>query len=322
VRAEQPDLRTLTLQYAEDESLVWHLDGANFAHDPEYKGLADSSKYATHNVVKKWPDGYTMVKLSPADCKVEGALMQHCVGKDATGYAKRVASEDIELYSLRDPQNKPHVTIEVSARGRVGRGTIEQIQGKQNKEPIAKYHPYIDAWLTERGNHTRSTLQYASPENLARVVPWAIQEANEHPRSRWEMEDLLLHIAQSPKASPEMLAQILRVDDNVLQRRAVENPNADATVLEAMVQKFTEDPHEASINAIKTVVSSPSTNDRVLRMLAEDLAYHMQQGDLGHGESFVEVLEQIEESDKATGATRTLAMRALDHAKRNQDDSE
>lgn len=311
IRAENPDLSKLTFQKAEDDSLAWHLDGANFANDPEYKGFADSSKYATHDVVKKWPDGYTMVRLSPADCKVEGALMQHCVGKDATGYAKRVQSENIELFSLRDPQNKPHVTIEVDARGAVGRGTVEQVQGKQNKPPVEKYHPYIDEWLTERGNHTKHTLQYASPENLARVTEWALTEANDYPRRRWEMESLLNEIAGNSKATPEMLVQILRTNDDQLQRTSVANPNADATVMQAMVNQFLLDPEDVSDYALSTAVSSVAIEDKALRELAEELDRMLKQGDYYHGTA-VELLERIEENPKASGETRKLALRAID----------
>lgn len=75
--------------------------------------------------------------------------MQHCLGQFEDlevltgGYAEYYVTEKEEgmlrLFSLRDAHNKPHVTLSLE-RDMTGTGwRIEQIKGKQNAVPIAKY---------------------------------------------------------------------------------------------------------------------------------------------------------------------------------------
>lgn len=78
-------------------------------------------------------DGSRIVKLlSPAAFKREGFLMRHCVGS--------MNPANAAIYSLRDKNNDPHVTFEVTQDGK----TINQIKGKGN----GSIHPrYIDSTL-------------------------------------------------------------------------------------------------------------------------------------------------------------------------------
>ncbi len=118
--------------------------------------------YRTDDVVYSFSNGYKIVAVSdPQDLKVEGDMMQHCVG---TNYCYYVEEGRGKIYSLRDPSNKPHVTI----RTRVERSTwpikeltelsgetyqpietVEEIKGKQNEPPVAKYQEMIKEWLSE-----------------------------------------------------------------------------------------------------------------------------------------------------------------------------
>lgn len=73
--------------------------------------------------------------------------MQHCVGqfqnkKALTGgygdyYARRIEQGEMRLFSLRDSNNIPHVTV--SLKVNKGMLSIDQIKGKQNRHPIKKY---------------------------------------------------------------------------------------------------------------------------------------------------------------------------------------
>lgn len=82
-------------------------------------------------------DGYSWVLLTNKDCLGrEGKLMGHCVGT----YDK-YASEGTKIYSLRDPENNPHVTVEVT------HNKIQQIKGKENNPPTPQYIPYVEAFL-------------------------------------------------------------------------------------------------------------------------------------------------------------------------------
>jgi len=75
--------------------------------------------------VKKYPDGFRWVKLMNAQAlAVESDRMRHCVGKG--GYTNRVLDGTVEIYSLRDADDKPHTTIE----WRPGSQTVAQIKGE------------------------------------------------------------------------------------------------------------------------------------------------------------------------------------------------
>ena len=52
--------------------------------------------------------------LDPEALKYESKYMHHCVGKDGMQYAKAVMAGDTQIYSLRDEDNIPHVTVEVT----------------------------------------------------------------------------------------------------------------------------------------------------------------------------------------------------------------
>ena len=79
----------------------------------------------------------------------ESALMQHCLGefdnvqKAEGGYGSYyyglIQREEISLYSLRDEKNMPHATISVTRRHKALH--LDQIKGKQNQAPVARYIP-------------------------------------------------------------------------------------------------------------------------------------------------------------------------------------
>lgn len=78
----------------------------------------------------------------------EGALMKHCVGS----YAKKVKEGSTSIYSLRDAEGKPHVTIEAQP-GIDGVHEIVQIKGVANSMPKALHLmglPALMAGLEER----------------------------------------------------------------------------------------------------------------------------------------------------------------------------
>jgi hypothetical protein len=116
---------------------------------------------------------YHVEELTEKALKNEGEIMGHCVG----GYCEDVLSGATDIYSLRDPKGRSHVTVEVGRRTaddyydaaedalRAERKQahipsddvyqraqemaesqglkIEQIKGKQNLAPIEEYQPYV-----------------------------------------------------------------------------------------------------------------------------------------------------------------------------------
>lgn len=91
-------------------------------------------------VVYRYPDGWTIRSVQPEECGDEGEQMGHCVGS----YAERVRRGDMKILSLRDPNNNPHVTMEV-----LPDGTVNQIQGKENRVPVAKYRRRIRTFIED-----------------------------------------------------------------------------------------------------------------------------------------------------------------------------
>ncbi len=91
----------------------------------------------------------------------ESHYMQHCLGefdepkKGIGGYGQyyldRINNEDLRLFSLRDHVNKPHVTLALYFQD--DQLWVEQIKGKQNRSPVDRYVPTVQAFLNEFSIH-------------------------------------------------------------------------------------------------------------------------------------------------------------------------
>jgi hypothetical protein len=89
--------------------------------------------------------GWYMVRLlTPRALDNESAVMQHCVGHGT--YDERVLTGQVVILSLRDPHNKPHVTIEIVTRS----NSVVQIRGKQNERPKAEYARRVRQFIRDR----------------------------------------------------------------------------------------------------------------------------------------------------------------------------
>ena len=92
-------------------------------------------------VVYSFDDGWTIQELrTDKQLDNEGTVMQHCVGS----YCEAFIDDEYNIYSLRDPNGNPHVTLERVKKRRM----FEEIKGKQNDVPVKKYRKYIFEWLT------------------------------------------------------------------------------------------------------------------------------------------------------------------------------
>jgi hypothetical protein len=112
-------------------------------------------------VVFQLGNGWTIRQLTTdAELAAEGEVMGHCVGS----YCRRVQIGKSLIYSLRDPKNEPHATIEIAgnvveqdAMGydvhaeplspQESSWQVVQIQGKSNDEPIPEYQAMIKEWI-------------------------------------------------------------------------------------------------------------------------------------------------------------------------------
>lgn len=92
------------------------------------------------NTLMDYPNGYAMVELTGANAlSREGVKMGHCVG----GYCQEVTSGEKRIFSLRDPQNVQHATIELVTAAH----QVKQIKGRQNRAPMPKYWAMIRQFL-------------------------------------------------------------------------------------------------------------------------------------------------------------------------------
>lgn len=94
------------------------------------------------DTIMTFPDGSRIVQLLTTDAlHIEGAGMGHCVGGGS--YDEELATGRKKFYSLRDAQNKPHVTFEVKVEG----GELLQCKGKENAPPVQKYIPMVQEFV-------------------------------------------------------------------------------------------------------------------------------------------------------------------------------
>ncbi len=111
--------------------------------DEDQDGALEPEKEDFQPVSKFGPGWY---KLTTDACvEYEGAMMGHCVG----GYGHQVESGTVEIYSLRDKNNEPHVTIEVEPHSEwdsLGVG-LQQVKGKENNPPVLKYREQVIDFL-------------------------------------------------------------------------------------------------------------------------------------------------------------------------------
>lgn len=87
-------------------------------------------------------------ELLRAEMAFETYVMRHCLGQFAdrqalTGgygerYAEAIEAKRLRLVSFRDTQGQPHITISLIVRAG-GKPEVEQVKGKQNRPPIARY---------------------------------------------------------------------------------------------------------------------------------------------------------------------------------------
>ena len=111
-------------------------------------------------------DGWAWYMVGEGECAGhEGTLMQHCGQAVGT------------MYSLRDPQGKPHVTLDyLSEPEGVDSGPLHydpgvaQLRGKQNREPDRKYWPMIKKFIQKLPKQHRVITDPESSEELQRSV--------------------------------------------------------------------------------------------------------------------------------------------------------
>jgi hypothetical protein len=117
-------------------------------------------------LIDRLDDGYTIVELRTAEAlDRESAYMQHCIGNGS--YDDKVGTSRFKYISVRDSQNKPHVTMELVSNGN-GEWDILQFQGKQNKIPLSRYVKVLTPFLQ------KADLNFS--QQIQSQVPYIIDE--------------------------------------------------------------------------------------------------------------------------------------------------
>ncbi|MGY3581804.1 hypothetical protein ACVIGB_000125 [Bradyrhizobium sp. USDA 4341] len=104
------------------------------------------------DVIESFDDGCRFVELKGAIALLrEGSCMNHCVG--GRGYVEAVKNGSTRIFSLRDPSNRPHVTIEVRRTYRRKAFCAVQIKGKGNAAPAlnGSWAAYCRAFVISQG---------------------------------------------------------------------------------------------------------------------------------------------------------------------------
>lgn len=119
------------------------------------KKLKKEGEGTDYIIIKEFDNGWFWADLiSKNATETEGNKMGHCVG--GMSYWTAVQSGKTKIFSLRDPSNDPHCTIEYD----IANQAIRQIKGKQNRAVISKYMPYVVAFLSDSSVPIKSISAY------------------------------------------------------------------------------------------------------------------------------------------------------------------
>jgi len=194
-----------------DKSLNEMVRAAEEWHET-LKGVEKTGDYQSKEIVYRFENGYTIVSVkNQHDLSVEGEKMGHCVG----GYCDAVNRGETEIFSLRSPNNEPHVTIEISPL--TNPGSVQQIKGKGNAPPAEKYRPMIKQWL-------RTTeLDYESSDDYMAIM--SPEEIEQDFKSGLLGSKSIYRLANRSN-SPEIIDMFIRaIEDPLLNGTPTEGPD-------------------------------------------------------------------------------------------------
>ena len=121
----RPNYSGMTWRAALQRSEAWH------------QAMADkrprNKRMKSRDVILELPDNWAWVRIPEKEYRDEGELMGHCFGRGGNNPGRGA-----EGYSLRDPWNRPHVTLDVKWTDGEG-WSLGQIKGKGNQTPVKIY---------------------------------------------------------------------------------------------------------------------------------------------------------------------------------------
>lgn len=90
---------------------------------------------AEQDIVYKFEDGDYVADLRSDQLRTEGRMQRHCVGRPGMGYARKVDEGRIKIFSLRAPNAKAILTLEIALDSHGRPEDIRQVLGFTNRLP-------------------------------------------------------------------------------------------------------------------------------------------------------------------------------------------
>ena len=169
--------------------------------------------YAT---VKTYPEnGFTWKRIGPSTetgepntlrnirkaLKYEGSKLSHCIGKDAMGYCDAVLNGNEEIFTLRNSENEPKVTIEVETSvpedvlGDLLEQAAQDFAGQGRETISSSYRMSVDRWAAQ------------NPDKLERKIKQIKGLANSKPQDKY-IEYVQDFIMNSPYRIDEIVGDL------------------------------------------------------------------------------------------------------------------
>ena len=144
-RSIHPNIASYSAEQAIQASNEWHTmmagqGGGKFYEPTKQENILYGPEWKN----EKW-NGWTIQRItSENDLLAEGNKQNHCCGS----YWDDVESGSSIIYSLRDPKNNPHVTMELDGAKKY----FTQFKANSNKEPSKEQKAMIKEWMLSENN--------------------------------------------------------------------------------------------------------------------------------------------------------------------------
>lgn len=149
-----------------EKSKQWHLwvekNAERVTREQLLQDIAKLKQGTDFVVDMKFPDGSQAVKLlSCAGTDLEGRAMKHCVAS----YGKDLEAGRVTLYSIRDPEGIPRVTILWDDKNK----KAEQVKGPRNSTVPNEVLPQTLQWLVSKGIRNSNDLSLMKVKSVEEI---------------------------------------------------------------------------------------------------------------------------------------------------------
>jgi hypothetical protein len=125
------------------QDVVRAADAAVASYNKRIAKQGDEDDPAGVHTLMSFPGDYRVVELTTQKAlDREGRLMGHCVG---SLHGRYIQDGSRRIFSLRDPENMPHATIEVLSSDL----STTEIKGRSNAPPIRRYWPMLQQFMDQ-----------------------------------------------------------------------------------------------------------------------------------------------------------------------------